>query len=132
MKSGIYVFWHKREKLAYVGLSRCDAFKRSDGHFKQISGLNKPKIKAGGRPTASKRAMLDAVPERTLDAAKATFEYRVVEILPPCDTLLNEAEKRWEERLLAEGWSLYNTAPCGQSPICCACCKSSKISVTQY
>ena len=123
MKSGIYVFWHKHEKLAYVGLS-LDAFKRSNGHFKQIAGLRKPKANSHGRSTASKQAMLDAVPQRTHDAAQATFEYRVVETLPPCDTLLNEAEKRWEEQLLAQGWTLYNTKPCGQSPIRCACCKA--------
>ena len=124
MNSEIYVFWHKHEKLAYVGLSRRDAFKRSDGHFKQIAGLHKPKFKAGERPTASKRAMLDAVPERTLVAAQATFDYRVVEILPPCDTLLNEAEKRWEAQLLAQGWTLYNTDLCGRSPVRCDCCRA--------
>lgn len=124
MKSGIYVFWHKREKLAYVGMSRLDVFGRSDGHFKQIAGLRKPKTNALGKSTASKQAMLDAVPERTLDAAEAIFEYRVVEILPDCSTLLNEAEKRWEEHLLAGGWTLYNTDPCGQSAIRCDCCKA--------
>ena len=123
MTSGIYVFWHKREKLAYVGLSR-DVFGRSDGHFKQIAGIKPPKVNANGQSTASKQAMLDAVPERTLEAAQATFEYRVVETLPPCDTLLNAAEKRWEEQLLSQGFTLYNIRPCGQSPIRCACCKA--------
>ena len=124
MKSGIYVFWHKHEKLAYVGMSRRDAFARSEGHFKQMAGLRKPKTNARGRSTASKQAMLDAVPERTLEAAQAMFEYRVVETLPSCSTLLNEAEKRWERQLLAEGWTLYNTDPCGQSSIRCDCCKA--------
>ena len=122
--SGIYVFWHKHEKLAYVGLSRGNVVGRSEGHFKQIAGLRKPKLNARGRSTASKQAMLDAVPERTLEAAQATFDYQVVEKLPPCDTLLNAAEKRWEEQLLAQGFTLYNIRPCGQSPIRCACCKA--------